>query len=254
LRASKGPSATVSAAERDAINALLKGGGKALKEKKMREEAEGLRKVNPELQAQIAAEKAMKEAALKTINQAISTYNDGVAEAKGRHPASSGLTGVDSAAASTLAPAEASAPATAGEAGVGSAPDGPWSWFGDVTSALSRLGKAAAGAMALRRTFGVMKDLSDEALEAEFKRVDADGGGTISREELQEHVVATFGQAIDEQVLDAMMAAADEDGNGEVDLEEFKTFMRTAADVHKDHAPFDAVGSIKAKRELSRSS
>jgi len=108
---------------------------------------------------------------------------------------------------------------------------GAWSWLSGIGDVVAKLGASVAGSMALFRVFSHSGlDQSDAGLEAAFKEVDADGGGSISREELRGYVAKIYGaQTLDEAVVDAMMSAADSDNNGEVDLEEFKVFMRATA-------------------------
>jgi hypothetical protein len=80
-------------------------------------------------------------------------------------------------------PAPASAPTA--DAVADAPAEGSWSWFSGIGDAISKLGEAVVGAMALRKLFGGDVDLSDAGLAKSFKAVDADGGGSISREEMK---------------------------------------------------------------------
>uniref|UniRef100_A0A6U3DDF4 EF-hand domain-containing protein n=1 Tax=Entomoneis paludosa TaxID=265537 RepID=A0A6U3DDF4_9STRA len=68
---------------------------------------------------------------------------------------------------------------------------------------------------------GAMKDITPEALTAEFERIDEDKSGSISKPELK----AFIGDRMSDSDFEAMFAAIDLDHNGTVDFEEFCAFM-----------------------------
>lgn len=68
---------------------------------------------------------------------------------------------------------------------------------------------------------------SDAALREAFEKIDTDGGGTISKEELLTALARDFGSgAHAEEAAKRMMAAADADGNDEIDFEEYKKIVQ----------------------------
>eukprot|EP00770_Monocercomonoides_exilis_P013637 MONOS_13584.1-p1 / transcript=MONOS_13584.1 / gene=MONOS_13584 / organism=Monocercomonoides_exilis_PA203 / gene_product=Calmodulin / transcript_product=Calmodulin / location=Mono_scaffold00849:20847-21606(-) / protein_length=220 / sequence_SO=supercontig / SO=protein_coding / is_pseudo=false len=66
----------------------------------------------------------------------------------------------------------------------------------------------------------MFSDLTDEELLELFTVVDADGGGTIDRDELKE-VMMKLKVASSEAEMERIINQIDEDGNGEIDPEEF---------------------------------
>ncbi|KAK2964168.1 hypothetical protein BLNAU_699 [Blattamonas nauphoetae] len=70
-------------------------------------------------------------------------------------------------------------------------------------------------------------DLTDEELLELFAAVDADGGGTLDREELKE-VMMKLKVASSEAEMERIINSIDEDGNGEIDPEEFIEGFRRA--------------------------
>jgi len=97
---------------------------------------------------------------------------------------------------------------------------------GAITSAFDALGVNAA----FQSVFGADIDKSDEGLEASFGKVDADGSGKISADEMKAYISKVYGKGLSDEILDAMMKAADTDGDGEIDLDEFKKIMRAGPD------------------------
>jgi hypothetical protein len=61
--------------------------------------------------------------------------------------------------------------------------------------------------------------------EEAFKRIDKDGSGCLSPDELRE-LVHELGDDVTEEDLEAMIKEADKDGDGEIDMEEFTNMMR----------------------------
>ena len=70
------------------------------------------------------------------------------------------------------------------------------------------------------------KDDPDKELRDAFAVFDADGSGSISRDELKK-LMRNLGQSLSDAELDAMMDEVDTDGNGEIDFEEFKSMMQS---------------------------
>ena len=68
------------------------------------------------------------------------------------------------------------------------------------------------------------KDDPDKELRDAFAVFDADGSGSISRDELKK-LMRNLGQTLSDAELNAMMDEVDTDGNGEIDFEEFKSMM-----------------------------
>ena len=64
-----------------------------------------------------------------------------------------------------------------------------------------------------------------ETVGAVFRRYDADGGGTIDRDELRAAINREREKPLEEKQLTALMNFADSDGNGEIDFEEYKQIM-----------------------------
>lgn len=64
----------------------------------------------------------------------------------------------------------------------------------------------------------------DEELLQAFKIFDADGNGTISKDELK-RVMDMLGEKLSESQIDEMMKEADINGDGEIDFGEFKKMM-----------------------------
>ena len=79
-------------------------------------------------------------------------------------------------------------------------------------------------------------DTSDAGLEKLFTQLDADEGGSISRDEIVEAITKLYGVALDPSLVEQMMNAADTDNSGEIDLDEFKTIMR--AEIPADATPW----------------
>lgn len=77
---------------------------------------------------------------------------------------------------------------------------------------------------------GAAVDTSDSALEAQFRRLDADGSGAIDADELRRAIAAAYGGELDERLIAQMMEDVDLNHDGGVDLAEFKTAMRAAPD------------------------
>ncbi|KAL7562733.1 hypothetical protein ACA910_013235 [Epithemia clementina (nom. ined.)] len=69
------------------------------------------------------------------------------------------------------------------------------------------------------------RQLSPEALAAEFKKIDKDKNGTISNEELWEFVSSGKLGEMTRHEFDALYAVMDADGNGTVDFLEFCAYM-----------------------------
>lgn len=72
------------------------------------------------------------------------------------------------------------------------------------------------------------KDLGEnmELLEQAFNMFDADGSGTISRNEFR-NVVRSLGHNPSEEQINLLMAKVDADGNGNVDSKELLDFMKS---------------------------
>ena len=62
---------------------------------------------------------------------------------------------------------------------------------------------------------------AEEGLMRAFEKFDANGDGTISREEVK-NILEQFGQSMTEVQLDAVMLGADTDGDGTIKFDEFK--------------------------------
>ena len=60
---------------------------------------------------------------------------------------------------------------------------------------------------------------SEAVLEA-FKRFDADGSGSVSREELSS-ILKTLDDTFDDEAIDRLLVLADASGDGELQIEEF---------------------------------
>ena len=71
-------------------------------------------------------------------------------------------------------------------------------------------------------------DLTDEALEAAFNRLDKDNSGSCSSAELKQYIHEVHKKRLRPDAIASMMAEADADKDGEVSLEEFKLVMRGA--------------------------
>ena len=69
------------------------------------------------------------------------------------------------------------------------------------------------------------KDLGEDTLRLAFNAIDADGGGTIDRDELRAAINREREKPLEEKQLTALMNFADSDGNGEIDFEEYKQIM-----------------------------
>merc|ERR1712176_1310215 len=66
----------------------------------------------------------------------------------------------------------------------------------------------------------------DKELRDAFAVFDADGSGTISRNELKK-LMKSLGQSLSNEELDAMMDEVDSDRSGEIDFAEFKAMMQS---------------------------
>lgn len=67
-------------------------------------------------------------------------------------------------------------------------------------------------------------DIDEKDLKRAFKEFDADGNGTISKEELGK-VMESLGEQLTDQELQDMIADVDTDGDGNVDYKEFKKML-----------------------------
>lgn len=65
------------------------------------------------------------------------------------------------------------------------------------------------------------KEESEDGLMIAFKKFDANGDGTISKEEVKS-ILEQFGQSMTEEQLDAVLRGADSDGDGTIKFDEFK--------------------------------
>ena len=70
---------------------------------------------------------------------------------------------------------------------------------------------------------------TDEALESLFRDLDADGGGTLCRDEMDSAFQKMFGDDADPSIVNEYMAATDTNNDGEIDLAEFKIIMRAGS-------------------------
>uniref|UniRef100_A0A7R9ZFZ0 EF-hand domain-containing protein n=1 Tax=Pseudictyota dubia TaxID=2749911 RepID=A0A7R9ZFZ0_9STRA len=68
---------------------------------------------------------------------------------------------------------------------------------------------------------GTMENITPEALEKEFAKLDEDGNGDISKEELRHFM----GEKMNDRDFEALFAAIDIDHNGTIDYDEFIAFM-----------------------------
>ena len=66
------------------------------------------------------------------------------------------------------------------------------------------------------------KEESEDGLMKAFKKFDANGDGTISKEEVKS-ILEQFGQSMTEEQLDAVVRGADSDGDGTIKFDEFKS-------------------------------
>lgn len=66
-----------------------------------------------------------------------------------------------------------------------------------------------------------------DALYCRFRKLDADGSGSLSPDEVRAALAATN---LDDDAISRMIADADADGDGEIDREEFMTMMSRSAD------------------------
>lgn len=81
---------------------------------------------------------------------------------------------------------------------------------------------------------GSHTQLSPEALEEEFKRIDADHNGYLTKSELKAFVNSgKIGEMTDSD-FNALFAALDVDGNGTVDFTEFCAFMAQCGNVYDE--------------------
>ena len=80
---------------------------------------------------------------------------------------------------------------------------------------------------------------TDEEYEEAFKRVDKDGSGAITKDEVEELLFETYGYPALEEEVAMFMEDFDANADGKVTLEEFKTAlnrMRKTLDSKKDVA------------------
>lgn len=61
---------------------------------------------------------------------------------------------------------------------------------------------------------------ASEAVLKAFKRFDADGSGSVSREELSS-ILKTLDDTFDDEAIDGLLVLADASGDGELQIEEF---------------------------------
>jgi Ca2+-binding EF-hand superfamily protein len=72
---------------------------------------------------------------------------------------------------------------------------------------------------------GSDRQLTPENLAAEFKRIDTDNGGTISREELWEFISSGKAGDLSESDFNSLFSAIDLYKSGSVDFMEFAAFF-----------------------------
>jgi len=88
----------------------------------------------------------------------------------------------------------------------------------------------------------------DQSITALFGQFDANGDGTISREEFKEIVLAANNITFDEDDIERFLQDADEDGDGVIDMLEFSRWVKASSDAN------DVIESVKASRgELVKS-
>lgn len=80
------------------------------------------------------------------------------------------------------------------------------------------------------KVVGSNRQLTPENLAAEFKRIDKDNGGTISKEELWDFISTGKAGELSESDFDALFASIDLDKNGSVDFMEFISFFGKCQD------------------------
>lgn len=91
------------------------------------------------------------------------------------------------------------------------------------------------------------KKISFDELEITFKMFDADGNGTISKEEIK--AVLNDGQMYDEELWRELLKEADTNGDGEIDMKEFISLMSTIKSVQS----LQKIQTIKSSTPLAES-
>eukprot|EP01043_Picozoa_sp_COSAG02_P050298 COSAG02_NODE_5155_length_4583_cov_2.407449_2_plen_1311_part_00 len=92
-------------------------------------------------------------------------------------------------------------------------------------------------------------DTEQEDLQELFARVDANGDGSVSKEEAKQYLRTERQVDLDENSINTIWTALDEDGSGDLDISEFPRFLevvdneiaRVAADVNTPAAPMSLV-------------
>jgi hypothetical protein len=113
----------------------------------------------------------------------------------------------------------------------------------------SRAGRSAS-IISRRAPFEYTSITSDPAIRGEivdiFNSLDADGNGTLEKDELREFITCYDGRSFDEHQFDAFFSTLDVDGSASIDPDEFCKYVAEQACMYADDASLE-----EAKKSVS---
>ena len=100
-----------------------------------------------------------------------------------------------------------------------------------------RLKAAFSNAISKHIDGGLKSDLSPDEVAKLYRKVDSDGNGKISKEELKQLIDENELGSLSDRDFDVMFSTIDLDGNGEVNFTEFTAFFASLPTVDNDSPP-----------------
>ena len=112
-----------------------------------------------------------------------------------------------------------------------------------VDPAPSQAGRSARGSIISRRApfeYTLITDDVKPQIAEIFRKLDADGNGTLEKEELHGFITCYDGRSFDQGHFDTFFATLDTDGNGSVDEDEFCRYIAEQACMYADDTSLES--------------